>query len=158
MKIRPLKEEEKYLLKDFLYEAIFIPEGIDPPDRSIIEKPELSIYYEGFGEGPADYCLLVEEDGKVIGAAWSRIMNDYGHLDDETPSLAISLYREYRNKGIGTKLMKQLLKLLKEKGYRKVIIKNYILIYRIDEKTNTVYILHFVYGNRITIQSYKQQD
>lgn len=36
----------------------------------------------------------------------------------------------------------------KEKGYRKVIIKNYILIYRIDEKNNTVYILHFVYGRQ----------
>ena len=36
----------------------------------------------------------------------------------------------------------------KEKGYRKVIIKNYILIYRIDEKTNNVYILHFVYGRQ----------
>ena len=36
----------------------------------------------------------------------------------------------------------------KEKGYRKAVIKNYVLIYRIDEETNTVYILHFVYGRQ----------
>lgn len=36
------------------------------PDKSIIRIPELQIY-----------------------------MKDYGHVDDETPSLAISLYKEY---------------------------------------------------------------
>ena len=44
-------------------------------------------------------------------------MNDYGHIDDETPSLAISLYKEYRGKGIGTLLMRDILALLREKGY-----------------------------------------
>ena len=46
-------------------------------------------------------------------------MNDYGHIDDNTPSFAISLYEEYRGKGIGTELMKTMLKLLKNKGYKK---------------------------------------
>jgi len=32
-------------------------------------------------------------------------MNDYGHIDDETPSFAMSLYEEYRNLGIDTALM-----------------------------------------------------
>ena len=32
-------------------------------------------------------------------------MNDYGHVDDDTPSFAISLYKEYRRNGIGTQLM-----------------------------------------------------
>ena len=41
MRIRILGAEETDLLKDFLYEAIFIPEGVEPPDRSIIELPEL---------------------------------------------------------------------------------------------------------------------
>ena len=59
------------------------------------------------------------DDGKVIGAVWTRIMNDYGHIDDETPSFAISLYKEYRGQGIGTQLMKKMLVLLKEKGYEK---------------------------------------
>ena len=36
-----LLRDETDLLKEFLYEAIFIPEGIQPPERSIIELPEL---------------------------------------------------------------------------------------------------------------------
>ncbi len=119
MHIRALRDKEKELLKDFLYEAIFIPEGVEAPDRDIIEKPELRIYYEDFGKDTADHCLVAEDEGKVIGAVWTRIMNDYGHIDDKTPSFAISLYREYRGRGIGTKLMQEMLNLLKEKGYKR---------------------------------------
>ena len=119
MIIRLLREDETKILKDFLYEAIFIPEGTLPPNRSIIKQPELAIYYERFGSGPADNCLVAEVDDKVVGAVWTRIMNDYGHVDDDTPSLAISLYKEYRGKGIGTAMMQRMLDLLKEQGWEK---------------------------------------
>ena len=117
--IRKLMSDETELLKEFLYQAIFIPEGVKPPDRSIINLPELSLYYEDFGRGPADNCLVAEVDDKAIGAVWTRIMNDYGHVDDETPSFAISLYKEYRSRGIGTRMMREMLKLLREQGYKK---------------------------------------
>ena len=38
MFLRELRENETELLQTFLYEAIFIPEGVEPPDRSIIMK------------------------------------------------------------------------------------------------------------------------
>lgn len=117
--IRKLRSDETELLKEFLYQAIFIPEGVKLPDRSIINLQELSLYYEDFGSGPADNCLVAEVDDKVVGAVWTRIMNDYGHVDDETPSFAISLYKEYRSRGIGTRMMREMLKLLREQGYKK---------------------------------------
>ena len=46
-------------------------------------------------------------------------MNDYGHVDDDTPSFAISLYKDYRGQGIGTRLMKEMLLLLKSQGFKK---------------------------------------
>ena len=119
MILREIKENETEILKDFLYEAIFIPEGMELPPREIIEQPELKLYYDGFGIGEADFCIVADDEGKVIGAVWTRIMNDYGHVDEETPSFAISLYKEYRGQGIGTKLMKEMLNLLKEKGYKR---------------------------------------
>ena len=118
--IRKLSVGEIGLLKDFLYEAIFIPEGVEPPPRDIVEQPELRIYYEYFGRGAADHCLVAEADGHVVGAVWTRIMDDYGHVDDETPSFAISLIPEYRGKGIGTRLMRNMLNLLKVRMYKKV--------------------------------------
>lgn len=119
MLIRKLRNDETELLKDFLYEAIFIPEGMEPPDRSIITQPELALYYNDFGKGSADNCLVAEVDGKVVGAVWTRIMSDYGHVDDDTPSFAISLYKEYRGRGNGTEMMHRMLELLKEQGYKK---------------------------------------
>ena len=43
---------------------------------------------------------------------------DYGHVDDEPPPFAISLLPEYRGRGIGTRLMREMLLLLKEQGFR----------------------------------------
>ena len=117
--IRKLRAGETALLKDFLYEAIFIPEGVGPPARDIVEQPELRLYYEDFGSGAADHCLVAEAEGDVVGAVWTRIMNDYGHVDDDTPSFAISLLPKYRGLGIGTRLMKDMLALLKEQGFRR---------------------------------------
>ena len=62
--------------------------------------------------------LLLAVIHKYIRLLWVRIMNDYGHIDNETPSFAISLLKEYRNYGIGTELMKQMLMKLKLEGYK----------------------------------------
>ena len=118
--IRELRETEYELLNDFLYEAIFIPEGAEAPDRSIIDLPELQIYVENFGKNDPDRCLTAESDGKILGAVWARIMNDYGHIDENTPSLAISLYPEYRGQGIGTDLMRHMISLLRNMGFQQV--------------------------------------
>ena len=116
---RDMRPNEYHLLTEFLYEAIFIPEGVEPPDRSIVKLPELAVYYEDFGTGTADHCIVAEDDGRVAGAVWARIMNDYGHIDNETPSLAIAVLPEYRGKGIGTKLMTEMLAHLKTEAFAK---------------------------------------
>lgn len=117
--IREIRKDEVELLKDFLYEAIFIPEGVTPPPRSILDQPELRVYIDDFGSRKGDHCLVADCNGKVVGAVWTRIMDDYGHVDDDTPSLAISLYEEYRGKGIGTQIMEKMLGLLKKQGFKR---------------------------------------
>lgn len=116
--IREIRKGEYEILADFLYEAIYVPKGTDKPPKSIISKPELQVYIENFGKAD-DWCLVAEVKDKIVGAVWVRIMNDYGHIDDETPSFAIAVYEEYRHLGIGTELMRAMLKLLKDKGYKK---------------------------------------
>lgn len=120
MNIREIQPNEYPLLDNFLYDAIFIPEGIAPPPMNIIQLPELQHYILNFGTQKDDFCLVAEIDKKPIGAVWVRIMNDYGHVDEQTPSLSISIKKEYRKKGIGTTLMKQMLFYLQQKGYHQV--------------------------------------
>lgn len=116
--IRKIRQEEYVLLDEFLYEAIFIPDGVEAPPKSIIKQPELQVYVSDFGKKD-DSCLVAEVDGVIVGAVWTRIMDDYGHVDDATPSFAISLYKDFRGQGIGTALMEEMLALLRESGYKK---------------------------------------
>lgn len=117
-KIRKMKANEVDRLNDFLYEAIFIPEGAEKPDKEIIKLPDLQLYVKDFGSQFGDFCLVAEINQELVGAVWSRIIEDYGHINDDTPSLSISLFAEYRGQGIGTALMKEILTLLKSNGFK----------------------------------------
>lgn len=139
--IRQMKESEYPLLEDFLYNAIFIPEGCEPPQRSIVLKPELKLYTENFGQSRSDLCLCAEVNGAIHGAVWTRIMDDYGHVDDKTPSLAISLHRGYRSAGIGTSLLRAMLKLLSQEGYDAVSLS--------VQKENYAYRMYISAGFRV---------
>ncbi len=117
--IRKINDNEYKFLDNFLYEAIYVPEGVKHPPKTIINNQELQVYVSGFGEKKDDICFVVEIEGIVGGAVWARVMNDYGHIADGIPSLAISLYEQYRGYGIGTALMKRMIVDLEEKGYEK---------------------------------------
>ena len=120
--IRPIKPHEIPLLEDFLYEAIFQRDDINPIPRSIIEQPEVKVFIEDYGRKD-DNCLVVVADEKPVGAVWTRILSGdikgFGNVDEYMPEFAISLCKEYRGKGVGTELMKNMLELLKSKGYEK---------------------------------------
>jgi len=116
--IRAIEEAEYPLLEDFLYNAIYLPPGAEPVPRQIIFEPEIYVYIEGFN-GKDDCGVVAEQNGEVIGAAWTRIIQGYGHIDDDTPELAISVLSGHRNKGVGTKLMTRLFEELSNRGYEK---------------------------------------
>lgn len=122
MEIRSIHKEELSLLEDFLYEAIFQRDENNLLPRTVIWEPELKVYIDGFGR-PDDHCLVAEIDGKVVGAVWTRILSGdikgFGAVDKHTPEFAISMYKEYRGMGIGTELMRAMLRLLKNCGYKK---------------------------------------
>jgi len=114
--IRTIKPHDYPLLENFLYHAIFIPEGEEYPAREIIFTPEIYIYIENFGK-ENDCGVVAEIDGQIVGAAWARIIPAYGNLDDKTPELAISILPEFRGRGIGTDLMNALFEILRKRGF-----------------------------------------
>lgn len=48
--IRKIRQSEIQVLSDFLYKAIFIPEGAAKPPRKIMKQPELQVYVSDFGK------------------------------------------------------------------------------------------------------------
>ena len=59
--IRKLREDEQGILADFLYEAIYIPEGVEAPARNIIEQPELQLYISDWGKETMKYMRNIEQ-------------------------------------------------------------------------------------------------
>jgi len=119
--IRGIRPEDYPLLEEFLYLAVYQRDPLQPIPRTVIDEPRVRIYIDGFGERAHDHGLVAEADGRVIGAAWARVLDGdprgYGYVDDATPELAISLLPAYRNKGIGTRLMRSLFGQLAAAGY-----------------------------------------
>lgn len=119
--IRKIQPHELGILEDMLYEAIFQPDENNLLAKEVIKQPEIGVYIDQWGK-PDDLCLVADVDGKIIGAVWTRILagkiRGHGNIDDQTPESAISLFKEYRNKGIGTVLMKKMIEQLKELGYK----------------------------------------
>jgi ribosomal protein S18 acetylase RimI-like enzyme len=122
MQIRILKNSEISFLKEMLYEAIFIPEGMQKPPKSIINDQLLAHYYENWGKDIYDIALVIEIDGEFIGAIWGRKFfikeKGYGFFDEDTPEISMAIKNEYRSKGLGTKLIEEVIKIYKDLGLK----------------------------------------
>jgi general stress protein 26/GNAT superfamily N-acetyltransferase len=116
--IGAMNSHYKTYISDFLYNAIFVPPGMAPPTRDVISMPEISIYIDNLFGQKGDIGVVAERDCFPVGMAWTRIIPAYGHIDDETPELAISVLPEHRGQGIGTQMMEYLFELLREEGYK----------------------------------------
>lgn len=122
--IRELEPAEIPILENMLYEAIYQPDENNPIPESVLKIPQVEAYIKDFGSRKDDYCLIAELDSKIIGAVWARIISGdikgYGYIDDSTPELAVSLFKAYRNRGIGAQLMSAMIKHLRDSGYKQV--------------------------------------
>jgi ribosomal protein S18 acetylase RimI-like enzyme len=118
--IREIIPADYPFLEEFLYNAIFIPEGEKLPPREIIFDPEIYVYIKDFDITNIGDCgVAAEKDGRIIGVAWTGIIPAYGHIDKDTPELAISVLSEYRGQNIGTKMMNRLFEVLRERGFKR---------------------------------------
>jgi ribosomal protein S18 acetylase RimI-like enzyme len=116
--VREIKPADYPAFEDFLYHAIFIPEGEAMPPREIIFEPEIYVYIKDFGK-ESDCGVVAEADGRIVGAAWTRIIPAYGHIDKNTPELAISVLPGYRGRNTGMAMVEKLFELLRERGYKR---------------------------------------
>jgi ribosomal protein S18 acetylase RimI-like enzyme len=116
---RPWQPDDLPFLWDMLYESIHVRDGDVPPPRSILEEPGLAHYLVGFGRDGDDAQIAVEDRGAVdidvtrIGAAWCRRTTTddpgYGFVDEHTPELGIAVITEWRGRGVGTRLIEELI-------------------------------------------------
>lgn len=118
--VRPLRKGEEPLLTEFLYEAIWRGAGQPPVPRTVLQQPALWRYVAGFGSRPDDRCLVAEAGGCVVGAVWVRCIRGFGYIADGVPECALAVYDGYRGRGIGTALLRGMLRRLRCERYDRI--------------------------------------
>jgi len=112
--IRSLTPSDQDFLWEMLYQAIYVPAGVPPPDRAILQLPEVAKYGAGWGR-PDDLGFVAAEitSRSPVGAAWLRRFSaegpGYGFVDEATPELSLAVLPEHRGQGLGTLLLGRLL-------------------------------------------------
>ena len=102
-----LRSSEHFIVKDLLHYAA----RLDESGETLDDHPYLEQYHRNYGNFNGDIGVYAFVDNKVAGGAWVRmLLNGFGHVDTKTPELAFAVLPEYRNQGIGTKIMEQLMK------------------------------------------------
>jgi ribosomal protein S18 acetylase RimI-like enzyme len=115
--IRLLTQQDEPFLWQMLYEAAHMQaEGKTIEDAK--SHPDLVKYVQGWGcKNDLGVIAILNSNNQPVGAAWLRLLTaenpGYGYIDDYTPELAIATLPEYRNQGIGTKLITHLLTIAK---------------------------------------------
>ncbi len=123
IQFREINAADYPFLREMLYQAVFVPPGHEPYDKSIIDLPEISKYIEGWNDS-RDFGILCYNQEEQLGAIWGRLFTihnkGYGFVDAETPELTMAVISDFRNHGIGTRLMQRFLQQARKKGYHSV--------------------------------------
>jgi len=101
-----LRSSEHFMVKDLLHYAAHL----DASGEQLEDHPYLEQYHRNYGNFNGDIGVYAIVNNKVAGGAWSRmLLNGFGHVDVKTPELAFAVLPEFRNQGVGTQIITQLL-------------------------------------------------
>jgi ribosomal protein S18 acetylase RimI-like enzyme len=110
---------ELYFLRSFeteiAKEILPIAARLDDEGKTLQDTPQLERYIEHYGIYKTDIGVYALVNNKLAGAAWVRVLKGennrgFGYVNDQTPELVLGVKPEFRNQGVGTKIMEQLMR------------------------------------------------
>jgi ribosomal protein S18 acetylase RimI-like enzyme len=118
IEFRPLLPTDEPFLWEMLYLALYVPPGKPLFPRDILREPDIACYVQGWGR-PGDWGLLACDRETPVGAIWLRQWSGeekgYGYVSPAVPELSIALLPEYRNMGLGTRMLNTIITMAKER-------------------------------------------
>lgn len=113
--VRAANQEDLPFLRNMLYEAAYWRIGFTrPPIEDALATPELAKLLDRWGRDGDVALIALNEDRALLGATWYRFWNDadhsYGYVSETIPELGIGVVAAQRNRGVGTALLKALLR------------------------------------------------
>jgi GNAT superfamily N-acetyltransferase len=115
---RSILPSDESFLWEMLYQALYVPPGKPPFPREILHEPDIACYVQGWG-CLGDWGLLACDEETPVGAIWLRQWagdeRGYGYVGPAIPELSIALLPGYRNMGLGTRMLKTVISMAKER-------------------------------------------
>jgi [ribosomal protein S18]-alanine N-acetyltransferase len=113
--IRQLSPLDQEFLWEMLFQSLHVPADSEQFAREVVSRRELAKYVKSWGsDGDLSFVAVDRDSRQPIGVAWLRLLTGddrgYGYVDDATPELGMAVLAEYRGQGIGSDLLKCLLK------------------------------------------------
>jgi ribosomal protein S18 acetylase RimI-like enzyme len=111
------------LMYMMLFEAAATNPDIAKLDKeAALSLPQIRKYVEGWGRDGDECVVASEQAGKPLGAAWFRLFPaedpGYGFVAEDVPELTIGVADDARGRGIGSALMKRVIEVAKDEGYK----------------------------------------
>lgn len=118
--VRPAEARDADFLTEMLVAAAFWrPERPSGTVTEVLSQPELAHYVAGWPR-PGDLGVIAMDGEQPVGAAWVRLLPEsdpgYGFVDAATPELSMGVVQAWRGRGVGSRLLEQLVAAAREQG------------------------------------------
>ncbi len=122
--IRPATADDAPFLAEMLAAAaLWRPDAPPRPTDEVLADPAIAHYVSGWPR-PGDVGVIAEEGSDAVGAAWCRFLpaddRGYGFVAADVPELSIGVVAGARGRGIGRRLLLDLVSELGRRGIARV--------------------------------------
>lgn len=112
--ICPIQVSDEAFLWQMLFYAAHMHEEAGKTVADAKQNPDLAKYVTNWGRpGDLGFIAMDKDTGEAIGAVWVRLYvganKAYSPTSDDTPELAMAVLPEYTGRGIGTRLLQELI-------------------------------------------------
>lgn len=112
--LRSIEASDEAFLWEMLFYAAHMHHEADKTVADAQQNPDLAKYVTNWGRpGDLGFIAAAPDTGEPVGAVWVRLYlgedKAYSPTTDDTPELAMAVLPAYIGRGIGTRLLQQLI-------------------------------------------------